>query len=107
MLHDGDRTSVGAVQTAIAGIADDAWQSIEYTKNGEAEVAECDDTSGKAAKPVTRRMVVRRTRFTDTTQQELWPDWRHHAFLSGLDGDVVDVDRFDRETPPSNSPSKT
>ena len=49
------RTSVSAVQTAIAGIADDAWESIEYTKDGEAEVAECDYTSGKGAKRVTRR----------------------------------------------------
>ena len=91
------KTSVGAVQTAIAGIAHDAWQPIEYTKDGEAEVAECDYTSGKGTKRVTRRMIVRRTRFTDTTQQKLWPDWRHHAFLTDLDGDVVDVDRFHRE----------
>lgn len=91
------RTSVGAVKTAIAGIADDAWQSIEYTKDGVAEVAECDYTSGKGTKRVTRRMIVRRTRFTDSTQQKLWPDWRHHAFLTDLDGDVVDVDRFHRE----------
>lgn len=91
------RTSVGAVQTAIAGIADDAWQPIEYTKDGEAEVAECAYISGKGTKRVTRRMIVRRTRFTDTTQQKLWPDWRHHAFLTDLDGDVVDVDRFHRE----------
>ena len=81
----------------IAGIAEDAWQSIEYTKDGEAEVAECDYTSGQGTKRVTRRMIVRRTRFTDTAQQKLWPDWRHHAFLTDLDGDVVAVDRFHRE----------
>ena len=91
------RTSVAAVQTAIAGIDDDAWQSIEYTNDGVAEVAECDYTSGQGTKRTTRRMIVRRTRFTDTTQQKLWPDWRHHAFLTDLDGDVVDVDRFHRE----------
>jgi hypothetical protein len=91
------RTSVAAVQTAIAGIDDDAWQSIPYTNNGEAEVAECDYTSGQGTKQTTRRMIVRRTRFTDTTQQRLWPDWRHHAFLTDLDGDVIDVDRFHRE----------
>ena len=89
------RTSVAAVQTAIAGIAEDAWQPIEYTKDGEAEVAECDYTSGQGTKRTTRRMIVRRTRCTDTTQQKLWPDWRHHAFLTDLDGDVVD--RFHRE----------
>lgn len=91
------RTSVGAVQTAIEGIVEDAWRPIAYTKDGEAEVAECAYSSGKGTKRVTRRMIVRRTRFTDATQQRLWPDWRHHAFLTDLDGDVVDVDRFHRE----------
>ena len=91
------RTNVGAVQTAISGIADDAWQSIDYTCDGEAQVAECAYTSGQGTKRVTRRMVVRRTRLTDKAQQRLWPDWRHHAFLTDLDGDVVDVDRFHRE----------
>jgi hypothetical protein len=91
------RTSVGAVQTAIAGIDEGAWQSIEYTCDGEAEVAECDYTSGQGTKRVTRRMIVRRTRLTGKTQQQLWPDWRHHAFLTDLTGDVVEVDRFHRE----------
>jgi hypothetical protein len=45
---------------------------------------------------VTRRLVVRRTRLTDTKQLKLWPDWRHHAFLTDLDGTAVDVDRFHR-----------
>ncbi len=93
----GVRTSVGAVQTAIAGIDDDAWQTIEYTCDGEAQVAECAYTSGRGSKAVTRRMIVRRTRLTGQEQQKLWPDWRHHAFLTDLDGDVVDIDRFHRE----------
>ncbi len=78
-------------------IDDDAWQPIDYTCDGEAHVAECAYTSGRGTKAVTRRMIVRRTRVTDATQQKLWPDWRHHAFLTDLDGDVVDVDRFHRE----------
>jgi Transposase DDE domain group 1 len=45
---------------------------------------------------VTRRLVVRRTRLTGTAQQRLWPDWRHHAFLTDLDGTAVDVDKFHR-----------
>ena len=93
----GVRTNVAAVQTAITGIADDAWQRIDYTCDGEAEVAECAYTSGQGTKRVTRRMVVRRTRLTGTAQQKLWPDWRHHAFLTDLTGDIVDVDRFHRE----------
>ena len=91
------RTSVGAVQRAIGTIGDDDWQTIDYTCGGEAQVAECDYTSGQGTKRVTRRMIVRRTRFTEKSQQQLWPDWRHHAFLTDLDGDVVEVDRFHRE----------
>ena len=45
---------------------------------------------------MTRRLIVRRTRLTDRAQQRLWPDWRHHAFLTDLDGDAVDVDAFHR-----------
>ncbi len=40
---------------------------------------------------------MRRTRLTDTTQQRLWPDWRHHAFLTDLDGTVVEIDKFHRQ----------
>jgi hypothetical protein len=93
----GVRTGVAAVQAAIATIPDDAWQNIDYTCDGEAQVAECAYTSGQGTKRVTRRMIVRRTRLTDTAQQRLWPDWRHHAFLTDLTGDVVDIDRFHRE----------
>ena len=41
--------------------------------------------------------MVRRTRLTGKTQQKLWPDWRHHAFLTDLTGDAIEVDRFHRE----------
>ena len=40
---------------------------------------------------------MRRTRLTGRAQQRLWPDWRHHAFLTDLTGDVVTVDRFHRQ----------
>ena len=42
------------------------------------------------------RLIVRRTRLTGAAQRRLWPDWRHHAFLTDLDGDAVDVDAFHR-----------
>ena len=41
------RTNVGAIQTAIANIAEEAWQTIDYTCDGEAQVADCDYTSGQ------------------------------------------------------------
>ena len=39
---------------------------------------------------------MRRTRLTGKAQQQLWPEWRHHAFLTNLDGTAVDVDRHHR-----------
>jgi len=90
------RTNTKSIAAAIAAIADDAWVDIDYTPDGIAQVADCDYTTGRGRKQVTRRLVVRRTRLTDTTQLKLWPDWRHHAFLTDLDGTAVDVDRFHR-----------
>ncbi len=53
-----------------------------------AQVAEC---TYKA-----RRLIVRRTRLSDTAQARLWPNWRHHGFLTDLGGDAVTVDTFHR-----------
>ena len=86
------RCSSKGINDAISNIADDAWTPIEYTNDGEAEVAECAYTTGVAKKAVTRRLVVRRTRLTDKQQLKLWPDWRHFGFLTDLDGTAVEVD---------------
>ena len=43
------------------------------------------------------RLVVRRTRLTGRAQRALWPDWRHHAFVTDLDLPLVEMDRFHRE----------
>jgi hypothetical protein len=91
------KTRTKGIAAAIAKIADTAWQDIDYTPDGQAQVAECAYTSGTGRKTVTRRLVVRRTRLTDTAQLKLWPDWRHHGFLTDLDGDVVEVDKFHRQ----------
>jgi hypothetical protein len=51
-------------------------------------VAECDYRG--------RRLIVRRTRLTDTAQARLWLDWRHFGFLTDLAGDAVALDAFHR-----------
>ena len=91
------RCSSKGINDAISAIAKDAWTPIEYTDDGEAEVAECAYTTGAGTKAVTRRLVVRRTRLTDNKQLKLWPDWRHFGFLTDLDGTAVEVDRFHRQ----------
>lgn len=85
------------VKTAIAGIAESAWVPIEYTLGGEAEVADCTYTTGTGKKQITRRVIVRRSRLVDPAQLELWPAWRHHAFITDLPGDPVALDQFHRQ----------
>ena len=63
-----------AVSAAIAQIPETDWTVLEdYPERGQAQIAET--TLG------TRRLIVRRTRLVGA-QAELWPDWRHHAFLT-------------------------
>lgn len=91
------RCGTKGIAAAIAAIPDTAWREIDYTPDGQAQVADCDYTTGTGNNTVTRRLVVRRTRLTGAAQQRLWPDWRHHAFLTDLDGDTVEIDRFHRQ----------
>jgi hypothetical protein len=71
------------VNAAIDAIDGDAWVDIDYTDGGHAQVAE--------ALLAGRRLIVRRTRLTGR-QAALWPDWRHHAFVTDRDGDMVFLD---------------
>jgi hypothetical protein len=62
------------VKTAIAAIGEHNWQTLEdYPDQGEAQIAETMLGS--------QRLIVRRTRLVGA-QAELWPDWRHHAFVT-------------------------
>ena len=90
------RTNTKSIAAAIAAIAEQSWVEIDYTPDGRAQVAECAYTTGKGNSAVTRRLIVRRTRLIDTTQLKLWPDWRHHGFVTDLDGTTVEVDLFHR-----------
>ena len=75
----GVRYSIGVTQqahvrAAIEQIPEAAWQPLtDYPPNGIAQIAES-TLSG-------RRLVVRRTRLVGA-QAQLFPDWRHHAFIT-------------------------
>ncbi|MFP5327208.1 MAG: IS1380 family transposase [Acidimicrobiia bacterium] len=71
------------VKDAIAAIGDDAWVDIDYTLGGRAQLAET-TLDG-------HRLIVRRTRLVGR-QAELWPEWRHHGFITNREGDMVDLD---------------
>jgi hypothetical protein len=64
-----------SIRRAIAAIDDDNWQSLaDYPEAGEAQISETTLGNGQ-------RLIVRRTRLLGA-QAELWPDWRHFAFLT-------------------------
>jgi Transposase DDE domain group 1 len=62
------------VKAVIAAIPEPDWQPLgDYPEGGEAQIAQT------MLGP--QRLIVRRTRLVGA-QAELWPDWRHHAFLT-------------------------
>ena len=62
------------IRAAIAAIPEQDWQPLEdYPERGEAQIAQT--IHGH------QRLIVRRTRLLGA-QAELWPDWRHFAFLT-------------------------
>lgn len=62
------------INALVDAIDESAWQTIaDYPKDGEAQIAET--TYGE------RRLIVRRTRLLGK-QADLWPDWRHFAFVT-------------------------
>lgn len=80
--------NIKKIQAAVEAIGEDAWQSIPYTPGGEAQIAET--TYGD------RRLIVRRTRLLGT-QAELFPDWRHFAFITNRAQDIQVVEAEHRD----------
>lgn len=77
------------VRAAVQAIDEDAWQRIEdYPDEGEAQIAET--VYGG------RRLIVRRTRLLGA-QAELWPDWRHFAFLTNRKEELALVEAEHRD----------
>ena len=85
------------VLEAIAGIPESEWVDIDYTIGGHAQVAETIYTTGTRGKQRQVRLVVRRTRLTEPAQRKLWPDWRHHAFITNTVLPAVEADEFHRD----------
>ena len=78
------------IRALIDQIPEDVWVAVEdYPDGGEAQIAEIKHPSGW-------RLIVRPTRLTGK-QADLFPNWRHHAFLTNrtLPALVADVDHRD------------
>jgi hypothetical protein len=80
--------NIKKVKAAVEAIAEDAWQRIDYPDDGEAQIAET--TYGG------RRLIVRRTRLLGP-QAELWPNWRHFAFLTNRTDAITVVEAEHRD----------
>jgi len=76
------------VRAVVDAIAEQDWRRIDYPDDGEAQIAET--TYGG------RRLIVRRTRLIGP-QAELWPDWRHFAFITNRTDDLAVVEAEHRD----------
>jgi hypothetical protein len=79
---------IKTVRAAVETIPEEHWQHIDYPHEGEAHIA--DTVYGG------RRLIVRRTRLLGA-QAELWPDWRHFAFLTNRTEDIALVEAEHRD----------
>jgi hypothetical protein len=79
-----------SIRRAIAAIDDDNWQPLaDYAETGEAQISETTLGDGQ-------RLIVRRTRLIGA-QAELWPDWRHFAFLTNRTEPLAMVEAAHRQ----------
>jgi hypothetical protein len=77
------------IREAVAAIEEDAWQPIEdYPEEGDAQIAETTYNG--------RRLIVRRTRLLGK-QAQLWPDWRHFAFVTNRTAELALVEAEHRD----------
>lgn len=98
------------LQAAIAGIGDDEWTPVRYPGAvydeqlgqwiSNAEVAETTYTAFETSHhKVTARLVVRRVKELNPAppgQEELFPIWRYHAFLTDTDLSTATADQTHR-----------
>jgi hypothetical protein len=76
------------IREAVEAIEETAWQAIVYPEAGEAQIAETSHAG--------RRLIVRRTRLVGA-QAQLWPDWRHFAFVTNRTEEITVVESEHRE----------
>ena len=77
------------LREVVQQIDEEAWRRVaDYPNEGEAQLAE---TVYGA-----RRLIVRRTRLIGP-QADLWPDWRHFAFITNRTDDIEIVEAEHRD----------
>jgi hypothetical protein len=96
LRRHGVRYSIGVrmqavIREAIDAIPEHAWRRLDdYPPSGQAEIAET--TYGA------QRLIVRRVRsLGPSAQGELFPDWRHYAFITDRTEPIVIVEGAQRQ----------
>jgi len=90
-------TTVRQIKTIKTTSTRGAWCDIDYPAEGQAQVAETTYIAGRGPNKRNVRLIVRRTRLSDTAQSQPWPDWWHHAFItSDHNISTVDANTFHR-----------
>ncbi len=84
------------VRACIDAIPESAWRTIAYPDAGVAQVAETTYVTGVRGQRRQLRLVLRRSRLADPCQLALWPEWRHHAFVTNVALDTIEADAFHR-----------
>lgn len=80
---------IKTVRAAVETIDETAWTKLDdYPLDGEAQIAETVYAG--------RRLIVRRTRLLGP-QAELWPDWRHFAFVTNRTEGIALVEAEHRD----------
>ena len=82
-----------SLRNLIEAIPQDDWTPIPYWMDGAADVAEAEYTpfrSEPGAAPV--RLIVRRVKPTPGTQLALFASYSYHAFITGRDGDTLELE---------------
>ena len=86
-----------AVRAAIQAIGDNAWADIAYTEGGYAQVAETDYVTGRGKARAHRSPSWCAAPDSPRARSNrLWPDWRHHAFITNTEHDTAAADEFHR-----------
>src|SRR4051794_27390835 len=80
--------NIKKIKTAVEAIPEQHWLRIDYPAGGEAQIAETVYDG--------RRLIVRRTRLIGS-QAELWPHWRHFAFITDRTDDITIVEAEHRD----------
>src|SRR3954452_22375454 len=76
------------IRACVQAVPEQHWLRIDYPAGGEAQIAETVYDG--------RRLIVRRTRLIGS-QAELWPHWRHFAFITDRTDDITIVEAEHRD----------